>query len=128
MKEIDIKNLKPEYDFANLKEIVNEDDHLFTFMLNKFLESTEHSKAGLMAAKKTNDWPRVSETVHRMLPSIRFFELRTVEFWLMTIKKQIEDHEYNMIPELIDHIVIRIDGTFCEIREEMLKTGIHARQ
>ena len=110
------------YDLSMLKKISRGSDAIVLDMMQTFIETVRESLADLDAFYEKKEWDRVSDTAHRMKPSLDALGIDQLEKEIRLIESYArEQKNIERLPELVaklNHICDKVnDGLQEEIKE-----------
>lgn len=121
--EEDAPQNSPEADLFDLKElerIANNDPVFINKMLETFIQNSRKELKGMRRNVKKRDWQQVGEHAHKMLPSFRHLQVKSVISDLVEIKtKTIIKPEFDDVEDLVKKVTKQIHTVIFKLRKEI---------
>lgn len=114
-----IKKSKP-YDLSELERVAKNNPEFIRKMLNTFIRN---SKTGLKEMRnnlKNKNWTQIGENAHKLLPSYRHLQVKSVISDLVEIKtKTLIKPEYDDVTDLVKKVTREIHAVILKLRKEL---------
>lgn len=103
-----------------LKNYLNCDDTFLTMLMQKFIDEVAEITATLKTAAANNEWAIVRSNAHKMLSSVRIFEMREI---IVVLEKIEIEAEAKKKPEIITKDINKLSILIDKVINDM-KTAI----
>jgi PAS domain S-box-containing protein len=108
------------YNLAELKKMSGNDNEMIVKMLNTFVDNTETAIENMVKHLREENWEKIGETAHKILPSFRHLEVNTITSYLLEIKtKTLISPDYKSLPGIINKTIGLINKLLIQLKEEI---------
>lgn len=115
------------YNLDELKRIANNNPEFIRKMLNTFIKNSKTGLKDMRENLKKQNWDQVGEIAHKLLPSYRHLDVKTVISDLVEIKtKTIINPDYQDVPYLIKKVSREMHSVILKLRKEIRHLKINA--
>lgn len=100
-----------------IMDVIGCDEDFLKELLDKFVSECTESNERLNNALKSQDWPSVKGSAHKMLSSTRIFEMDDLTSLLKKIEILAgEEKELEKIDPLVQKLNVKLEDSFHEIK------------
>ena len=115
-----LKTAAPLFNLNELKRIAKNDSGFMQKILNTFIDNSKQGVQDMQTFVKEKNWKQIGETAHRLLPSYRHLEVKSVISDLVEIKsKTIINPSYREVPKLVKKVSTEISFLISELKKEL---------
>lgn len=121
-EEIILKEaLSPKsYDLSELKRMTGNSKEMINQMIFTFLENSDEAITSFQSHLTKEDWNKVGEVAHKLLPSYRHLEVRKVTSQLTEIKtKTLVKPDYLVVPALVKNTIAAMKKVMADLKSEI---------
>jgi HPt (histidine-containing phosphotransfer) domain-containing protein len=110
----------PLYNLGGLKKMADNDDEFLRQTLGIFIQNSEKASEDLSGSLRDNDWKRMGEIAHKILPSCRHLEINSVVTRLIELKsKTLYSTEPCAPPSLVLEIIEELGKVSESLKQEI---------
>jgi PAS domain S-box-containing protein len=113
---------EPLFNLYELKRITKGNKEIFVKMVNTFIVNASDAIQSMHKNLKNNNWKKIGETAHKIIPSYKHLDINTVVSDLMELKiKTLIAPDYEDVPELINSISKSTKKVINLLKQEIIK-------
>ena len=113
-------NDSERYNLTELKKMTGNSTSFINTMLRTFIDNSENAILLFQEGLKDENWEQIGEVAHKLLPSYRHLDVKSIVSMLLEIKTNcIVEYNYSVVPELVENMIIEMEKLLVEIRKEM---------
>ena len=110
------------YDLKDLKRIANNNPEFIRKMLNTFIQNSKTGLKEMRKYMKKKNWSQIGEHAHKLIPSYRHLQVKSVVSDLVEIKtKTIINPDYQDVPDLVKKVSGEMQAVILKLRKEIRK-------
>jgi PAS domain S-box-containing protein len=110
----------PLYDLSELERIAKNNPEFIRKMLNTFIQNSKTALKEMHRHLKDENWEMIGEHAHKILPSFRHLQVKSVVSDLVEIKtKTILKPGFDDVPDLVKKVTREIHAVNLKLRKEI---------
>jgi HPt (histidine-containing phosphotransfer) domain-containing protein len=108
------------YNLSDLQKMSGNSDGFLNHAISIFIKSSEEATADLRKHLENEEWIKIREVAHKILPSYRHLEVNAVIPLLVELNNRINhDEEKANTPLLVNEIIREIETLLIELQKEL---------
>jgi hypothetical protein len=108
------------YNLSELKKMTGNNNDFLYHAISIFIQSSEEAIINLKRYLEKEEWLKIKEVAHKVLPSYRHLEVNTVIPKLVDLNNRISQDKVDAeIPSLVNEIVTNSEMVVKELRKEL---------
>lgn len=119
-----VTNNNPEknYSFDNIIEMTGNDQKILLELIMNFIENSEAAMIHLRDGMKKNDWKRIGESAHKLIPSYKHLQVKEIIPLLLELKKKtLIERDYTGLKELLSTLDYKMERLLHHLRNDYNK-------
>jgi hypothetical protein len=110
----------PLYNLGSLKKMADNDEEFLRQTLGIFIQNSEKASQDLSGSLRENDWKRIGEIAHKILPSCRHLEVNSVVPRLIELKtKTLYNNDPGDPSPLVQEIIVELERVSESLKKEI---------
>lgn len=108
------------YNLESLRKMADNDEAFLKQTLSIFLQNSESALQDFTGSLRENDWKRVGEIAHKILPSCRHLEINSVVPLLLELKtRTLYDEKPGDVSRLVQEIIFELGRVLESLKKEI---------